>query len=68
MAEKIDMAALTGVANTFTKLRSEIDAILREHLVVDGDGYTVKGHEAASEALIFYFAEALATPTPQDKA
>lgn len=53
---------LLKVANTFTEMRSDIDALLREHIVVDSDCYTINGHEAASEALIFYFAEKLNPP------
>lgn len=52
----ISMSELLAAASTFTDLRNGIEEVLRDHITIDADGFTIKGYDAAAEALIFYFA------------
>lgn len=59
----IPLGYLLAVAKTFTELRDAIEEILRDHIAIDDDGYTINGHDAAAEALIFFFDEKM-NPSP----
>lgn len=55
----IDVAALLSVAEPFTVLRAEIVQIISDN--VGCEDFRLTGQEVAAEALIFFFAEKLAT-------